>query len=161
MHIHSNASSESIANASFKRSCVSPILCHWFSYFGYGSIPKSTMMTGNNATLVSSAWSNCIVEKCLVNIGSSVTIPQHHQHFFDIFFWVNLSLIFAIGAPMSFSIVHYEWFGGDPQKRSLVNRFMSSLAMSSYTASLFIQACVGAIRYPKSAILKLFSINSS
>ena len=30
-----------------------------------------------------------------------------------------------IGVPLGLVIVQYEWYGGDPQKRSLGNRFAS------------------------------------
>ena len=42
-----------------------------------------------------------------------------------------------------------------------MNRFMSSLVMSSYTASLFIQACVGAIRYPTVLLINNLDIKKA
>lgn len=42
---------------------------------------------------------------------------------FDRVLWVSTALAWTIGPLLIYGILHYEWFGGDPQKRSLGNRY--------------------------------------
>ena len=109
----------------------------------------SQMTDCNNSNFSSSSSSWCFVHKCLADAsgGEIGSLLDHQMYFFDMFFWAGTAFILCFGAPVSFFIVQYEHYGGDPQKRSLVNRFVSSTVMSAYMGSLFIQACVGAIRY--------------
>ena len=50
--------------------------------------------------------------------------------YMDILIWTCLTLRLAFGNPLLLGIIHYEWFGGDPQKRSLSNRFASNAALA-------------------------------
>ena len=48
--------------------------------------------------------------------------PNLTAHF-DRVLWVCTALAWTIGPLLIYGILHYEWFGGDPQKRSLGNRY--------------------------------------
>ena len=65
----------------------------------------------------------------------------------DLLMWTSLILVCLIGAPINLTIVYYDWYGGDPQKRSLGNRIISvgSLANIFSTLCCFLLAVF--IRY--------------
>ena len=86
----------------------------------------------------------CIVEKCSAIWTDEVTSFQ--LHFFDIAYWIWAIVILLLGIPMSFGIVHYEWFGGDPQKRSLTNRIISSYVIANTTAGVTMHIFTATIR---------------
>ena len=66
---------------------------------------------------------------------------------FDIVFWSTATLCLSFGIPLGVSLVHYEWYGGDPQKRSLANRFVSSACIADMTCLVLLVALTGSIRY--------------
>ena len=45
---------------------------------------------------------------------------------FDVCLWTSTVTAWTLGPLLMFGIIHYEKFGGDPQKRSLGNRLISS-----------------------------------
>ena len=65
---------------------------------------------------------------------------------FDIFFWTCTTLTVVIGVPLGVGIVHYEWYGGDSQKRSLVNRFSSWGLITQLIAFTTVETFVGFLR---------------
>ena len=71
---------------------------------------------------------------------------------FDILYWSCVSLVVLVGIPIHLVIVHYEWYGGDPQKRSLVNRFMSNGVVSNIVSSVSILMLSGFLRYEVNSI---------
>ena len=93
--------------------------------------------------------SECLVEKCQVNLTLhwSQEIPSQSLMIFDIFFWTCDALIFIFGIALNISVIHYEWYGGDPQKRSLSNRMMSSFAITQCTAGLILHTFAGMMRF--------------
>ena len=76
----------------------------------------------NNASLDDNA---CIISKCTVVINDSLKVESTDTSTFDIIYWTLTAVIFTIGIPLNLGILHYERFGGDPQKRSLTNRILS------------------------------------
>ena len=74
------------------------------------------------------------LEKCLAK--SDVVLDPDHLFYYDIFFWFCVGMVLIFGLPMNSGIVYYEWFGGDSQKRSLVNRFISNGLICSYTGTI-------------------------
>ena len=93
--------------------------------------------------------SECLVEKCQVNLTQhwSQEIPIQSLMIFDIFFWTCDALIIILGIPLNIGVVHYEWYGGDPQKRSLSNRMMSSFAIAQCTAGVTLHTFAGMMRF--------------
>ena len=83
-------------------------------------------------------------ERCLVE--SENVIDEQNLFLFDIYFWVSVVAVLLIGLPVNFGIVYYEWFGGDTQKRSLVNRFTSNAIISNCIAAVSMHALIGVIR---------------
>ena len=65
---------------------------------------------------------------------------------FDNVFWSTATLCLSFGIPFGISIVHYEWYGGDPQKRSLANRLVSSACIADMVSLVCLVALVGNIR---------------
>ena len=55
-----------------------------------------------------------------------------------VFYFLNLILVSLVGYPLYFAIIHYEQFGGDPQKRSLQNMIYVNGCISSVFLSLTI-----------------------
>ena len=87
----------------------------------------------------------CLVETCVAKIEDKISEKQ--LFYFDILYWTWAAIIVLIGIPMNCLIVHYEWFGGDPQKRSLANRFVSSACIADMTCLVLLVALTGSIRY--------------
>ena len=67
----------------------------------------------------------CIISKCKVFINGSLNVDSANLRTFDVVYWTWTAVIFTIGIPLNLGILHYERFGGDPQKRSLTNRLTS------------------------------------
>ena len=55
----------------------------------------------------------------------------------SISFWVDLTMwavsgvSLVLGLPLHLILVHYEWYGGDSQKRSLGNRIITQCAIAN------------------------------
>ncbi len=70
---------------------------------------------------------------------------------FKIIVFLNYILIQLVGNVFTFSIIHYERWGGDPQKRSLSNQLTSFCFVNVAFASIvnysiyFVRAMVGPI----------------
>ena len=45
---------------------------------------------------------------------------------FDAYFLISSAICWTLGTALWSGVLHYEWFGGDPQKRSLGNRLISN-----------------------------------
>ena len=45
----------------------------------------------------------------------------------DILMWVQITLVSTVGTLVSLALIHFEKWGGDPQKRSMGNRLVSHL----------------------------------
>ena len=66
------------------------------------------------------------VESCIV-----------HSPEKSISFWVDLTMwgvsgvSLVLGLPLHLILVHYEWYGGDSQKRSLGNRIITQCAIAN------------------------------
>ena len=90
----------------------------------------------------------CFLEKCQVKIENNVTeqITEQDLYHFDITFWICFALMAMFGIPLTFGLVHYERFGGDPQKRSLTNRLTSILTICSTLAGFAIQILTAMLR---------------
>ena len=54
----------------------------------------------------------------------------------DFAFWLSFVLVCLVGLPIQAAIVHYDWYGGDQQKRSLGNRIVSMGAISNLLSSI-------------------------
>ena len=87
----------------------------------------------------------CLVETCVVKIEDNISEKQ--LFYFDILYWTWAAIIVLIGIPMNCLIVHYEWFGGDPQKRSLANRIISSSVIANISAGISMHTFTAMIRY--------------
>ena len=87
----------------------------------------------------------CLVEECVVEIYDGVSNAQ--LFYFDILYWTWAAIIISFGIPMNCLIVHYEWFGGDPQKRSLSNRIISSSVIANISAGISMHTFTAMIRW--------------
>ena len=73
--------------------------------------------------------------------------PSQDEIFhFDVFFWTCTALTTMIGVPFGFGIVQLEWYGGDTQKRSLGNRFVSWVLITNMLSFATALSFVGVIR---------------
>ena len=89
----------------------------------------------------------CLVERCQVNLtywSSNITATSLDA--FDISYWTVAALMIVFGLPLNAAIIHYEWYDGDPQKRSLSNRMMSSFIFSTCTAGVIVHMFAGFMR---------------
>ena len=93
--------------------------------------------------------SECVIEKCQVNMTQQwgQEIPTKSLEIFDIFFWTCDALMIIFGIPVNIGVIHFEWYGGDPQKRSLSNRMMSSGVIAQCTAGVLLHTFVGMMRF--------------
>ena len=48
----------------------------------------------------------------------------------DPWLWTSWFITLTLGNSFLVALVHYEWFGGDPQKRSLQNQLVSEVTMA-------------------------------
>ena len=75
------------------------------------------------------------LEKCLAK--SNVVLDPDHLFYYDIYFWASVCIVLTVGMGINCGIlVYYEWYGGDAQKRSLVNRFISNGLICSYMGTV-------------------------
>ena len=90
----------------------------------------------------------CLIETCRVNLTRhwSTEIPASTLRGFDIFYWTCDVLIILLGIPLNIGIIHYEWFGGDPQKRSLSNRMTTSFIIANCVAGTIEHIYTGIVR---------------
>ena len=56
-------------------------------------------------------------------------------------------IILVIGSLLWFGIIHFERFGGDPQKRSISNYIVSYIASSVLTLKVLIIECIIIVRF--------------
>ena len=103
----------------------------------------------------------CLIEKCQVNVTQhwSGEIPIQSLRIFDIFFWTFNALIIIFGIPLNVGIIHYEWYGGDPQKRSLSNQIMSSFVIAQCMDGVLLQTFAGMMRFVFIDIKSLSNVN--
>ena len=73
--------------------------------------------------------------------------PSQDEIFhFDVFFWTCTALTTIIGVPFGLGIVQHEWYGGDTQKRSLGNRFVSWVLITNMLSFATAHTFVGLVR---------------
>ena len=91
----------------------------------------------------------CIIEKCQINMTEhwSEKIPAVSLEIFDISYWTCAVLMIIFGIPLNIGIINYEWYGGDPQKRSLSNRMISSCVIAHCIAGVNLHTFAGFMRY--------------
>ena len=56
--------------------------------------------------------------------------------YMDLAFWLSFVMVCLVGLPIQAAIVHYDWYGGDQQKRSLGNRIVSMGTISNLLSSI-------------------------
>ena len=74
----------------------------------------------------------CIIDACYMSFPYS-PIPAY----VDIALWSSLVLVCIIGIPISIAFVFYDWYGGDPQKRSLGNQILSVGSLTHISSTIF------------------------
>ena len=91
----------------------------------------------------------CIVEKCQINmtVHWSGKVAEVSLRVFDISYWTCTVIMMIFGIPLNVGIINYEWYGGDPQKRSLSNRMMSSYVIAHCIAGVNLHTFAGFMRY--------------
>ena len=87
---------------------------------------------------------SCLVEHCWVELQEDISDSEISQ--FDIRFGFSTILLVLVGVPLNLAIIHHEWYGEDPQKRSLPNRFMSNAVLCDMLASLSIHTFAALLR---------------
>ena len=75
----------------------------------------------------------CEVQSCTMMNFPRVIVPNY----VDILLWTLAPPSLLFGALLTYAIVHYEWYGGDSQKRSLGNRILSQCAISNFLHGCF------------------------
>ena len=70
-----------------------------------------------------------VSEETIMNKGiDSVLAEAFESPTFRVFAFIAYLLIIPIGCTLLFLIIHYEQFGGDPQKRSIFNQIIGYMA---------------------------------
>ena len=93
------------------------------------------MLRDNNIT------GSCVIEACYLNFSSS-----RISVYVDLSLWTSLVLVCIIGVPINFAVAYYDWYGGDPQKRSLGNRIISVGSLTNILSTLLCFLLAMAIR---------------
>ena len=65
---------------------------------------------------------------------------------FDVYFLISSAICWTLGTALWSGVLHYEWFGGDPQKRSLSNRMVTSGIIAQCTAGTTLITLTGIMR---------------
>ena len=65
---------------------------------------------------------------------------------YDVYLWTSFGFCWTVGLGLLLGLIHYEKFGGDPQKRSLNNRLISSGVWSLIAQSAFLQIVIIMVR---------------
>ena len=88
-------------------------------------------------------------ESCFQNSSLNKTLEVDKDGLFqiDVIIWVTIPLL-LIGNVFLSWLVHFEWYGGDPQKRSVNNRLISSFLI-----------CIMICNVAKCALLIVFRYN--
>ena len=89
----------------------------------------------------------CVILNCFVDVDDTILTDDLDS--FDVYYWICTAFVLLFGIPITVGIVHYELNAGDPQKRSLGNRFVSKGAVSCLVSALSIECFVGSLRYVK------------
>ena len=55
----------------------------------------------------------------------------------------NMNLVTLFGSPLYLAIIHYEQFGCDPQKRSLLNMIFANQCIFLMVGMLILNLCLG------------------
>ena len=84
--------------------------------------------------------------KCILNFQQP-SIEVWALNTFDAFMWMSSFAAWSIGSLLMFGIIHYEKYGGDPQKRSLGNRLISCAVQCLVVFSLCWQLLMILFRY--------------
>ena len=64
------------------------------------------------------------------NSSANETLEYNPTLSFKTFAWTGFSTMVICCNGMAISIISHEWFGGDPQKRSLANRLTSNMFLA-------------------------------
>ena len=59
-----------------------------------------------------------------------------------VLFIVSFTLVILVGCPLLLSIVHFEHFGNDPQKRRLSNMILTNLCIFTIFQNIFMYICL-------------------
>ena len=105
---------------------------------------NSVTEEGNVNFTLAKMEESCFLERCLVTIEDSITDDQFF--YLDMFYWVEALIMILVGMPLNMGMVHWEIYGGDPQKRSLFNRLSSSSIISNISAGFSIHIFTGVVR---------------
>ena len=105
------------------------------------------------ALLYSNQSIECVLEHCWLEIKDKIT--EDELYYFDICFCISTSVLLTVGVPLNLAIIHHEWYGGDGQKRSLPNRFMSNSVLCDMLASISIQTFTALLRSESVYLLQM------
>ena len=111
--------------------------------YAFTSFPTLLMRVNDNArtfliimlenrSVLAQVPEGCFLDKCMVQIEDSISESEYF--WFDVAYWMCAAVIVIVGIPVNYGLVHYERFGGDPQKRSLNNRMISSSVVCNIMA---------------------------
>ena len=93
---------------------------------------------------MNASYEDCQVFHCWAH--SEETLSDDDLWLFDKVFWSVSTVSLLLGFMLGVCIVHYEWYGGDPQKRSLANRVMSNACIADTLALVCLVALVASVR---------------
>ena len=90
-------------------------------------------MDVNNSLIVTESPLGYDYSYCPYSVEScSVQSPEKTISFgVDLSMWGLCLVSLLLGLPLHLTLVHYEWYGGDSQKRSLGNRIISQCAIAN------------------------------
>ena len=86
----------------------------------------------------------CVLVHCMVEVQDVIHAEDLIN--FDVFYWVCTAFVVLYGTLITIGIFYYERYSGDPQKRSLGNRFVSKGVLSCYVSALSMELFVGSLR---------------
>ena len=93
----------------------------------------------------SNGSSNFVTANCLFK-WTNPEVQESTIAFYDTILWSFSLLSWTVGLAMMVGILHYERFGGDPQKRGLGNRLISCGIISQLGQCICLQLLLVLIR---------------
>ena len=90
--------------------------------------------------------SSFVTVNCLFN-WTNPDVQETTITYYDTLLWTFALINWTIGLSMMMGILHYERFGGDPQKRGLANRLISCGILSLLAQCICLQLILILIRF--------------
>ena len=89
-------------------------------------LPSNSTTNPGTGSELAYPYTSYFIQSCFVR-----SPEQSISFWVDLTMWGVSGVSLALGLPLHPILVHYEWYGGDSQKRSLGNRIITQCAIAN------------------------------